>query len=61
MLVNTIDVLKEAQRNNYAVAAFNVFNLETVQAAIKNLSQPQENNSRVRHLLSEICLLISAK
>ena len=35
MLVNTKDVLKEAQRKKYAVAAFNVFNLETVQAAIQ--------------------------
>lgn len=35
MLVNTKDVLKEAQSKKYAVAAFNVFNLETVQAAIQ--------------------------
>ena len=35
MLVNTKDVLKEAQNKKYAVAAFNVFNLETVQAAIQ--------------------------
>ncbi|MBZ5751371.1 class II fructose-bisphosphate aldolase [Metabacillus rhizolycopersici] len=34
MLANTIDVLKNAQSGNYAVAAFNVYNLETVQAAI---------------------------
>lgn len=34
MLVNTKDVLEAAQRGNYAVAAFNVYNLETVQAAI---------------------------
>ena len=35
MLVNTKIVLQDAQRGKYAVAAFNVYNLETVQAAIK--------------------------
>lgn len=35
MLVNTKEILIEAQRGKYAVAAFNVFNLETVQAAIQ--------------------------
>ena len=35
MLVNTKTVLQDAQRGKYAVAAFNVYNLETVQAAIK--------------------------
>lgn len=34
MLVNTKDVLQDAQKGKYAVAAFNVYNLETVQAAI---------------------------
>ncbi|KQL33282.1 class II fructose-bisphosphate aldolase [Psychrobacillus sp. FJAT-21963] len=34
MLVNTKKILKDAQRGKYAVAAFNVYNLETVQAAI---------------------------
>ena len=35
MLVNTKKILKNAQKDKYAVAAFNVYNLETVQAAIK--------------------------
>lgn len=35
MLVNTKNVLQNAQNGKYAVAAFNVYNLETVQAAIK--------------------------
>lgn len=35
MLVNTKDILLNAQQNKYAVAAFNVYNLETVQAAIR--------------------------
>ncbi|WP_394233321.1 class II fructose-bisphosphate aldolase [Niallia oryzisoli] len=34
MLVNTKEILHNAQKNKYAVAAFNVYNLETVQAAI---------------------------
>lgn len=34
MLARTIDVLQAAQIGNYAVAAFNVYSLETVQAAI---------------------------
>ncbi|HZG84294.1 class II fructose-bisphosphate aldolase [Paenibacillus sp.] len=34
MLVNTKQILEDAQRGQYAVAAFNVYNLETVQAAI---------------------------
>ncbi|OLO28085.1 fructose-bisphosphate aldolase [Alkalihalophilus pseudofirmus] len=34
MLVNTLEILKDAQKDKYAVAAFNVYNLETVQAAI---------------------------
>ncbi|MBD0379271.1 class II fructose-bisphosphate aldolase [Paenibacillus sedimenti] len=43
MLVNTKDILLEAQKKKYAVAAFNVINLETVQAAIQaaeNEKQP---------------------
>src|SRR3954465_8446743 len=35
MLVNTKKILKDAQLGKYAVAAFNVYSLETVQAAIK--------------------------
>ncbi|MDX5474199.1 MAG: class II fructose-bisphosphate aldolase [Bacillaceae bacterium] len=35
MLINTLHILKEAQKGKYAVAAFNVFNLETAQAAIR--------------------------
>lgn len=35
MLVSTKDILQSAQRENNAVAAFNVYNLETVQAALK--------------------------
>ena len=43
MLVNTKTVLQDAQSGKYAVAAFNVYNLETVQAAInvaEKKSQP---------------------
>jgi fructose-bisphosphate aldolase class II len=35
VLVNTKDILKNAKKGKYAVAAFNVYNLETVQAAIR--------------------------
>ncbi|MFJ8066025.1 ketose-bisphosphate aldolase [Psychrobacillus sp. NPDC096426] len=35
MLVNTKEILKNAQTGKYAVAAFNVYSLETVQAAIR--------------------------
>lgn len=35
MLVNTKDILQDAQKGKYAVPAFNVYNLETVQAAIR--------------------------
>ena len=35
MLVNTKEILKNAQAGKYAVAAFNVYSLETVQAAIR--------------------------
>ena len=35
MLANTKDILINAQRGKYGVAAFNVYSLETVQAAIK--------------------------
>lgn len=42
MLVNTIEILKDAQRGKYAVAAFNVYNLETVQAAIHVAEQENQ-------------------
>ncbi|WP_050182068.1 class II fructose-bisphosphate aldolase [Domibacillus robiginosus] len=35
MLVNTKEILTKAQQGQYAVAAFNVYNLETAQAAIQ--------------------------
>ncbi|MFJ5770420.1 ketose-bisphosphate aldolase [Psychrobacillus sp. NPDC093180] len=35
MLVNTKEMLKNAQSGKYAVAAFNVYSLETVQAAVR--------------------------
>jgi ketose-bisphosphate aldolase len=35
MLVNTKEMLTQAQQEQYAVAAFNVYNLETAQAAIQ--------------------------
>ncbi|ARK29816.1 class II fructose-bisphosphate aldolase [Halalkalibacter krulwichiae] len=34
MIVNTKEILVEARKKKYAVAAFNVFNLETAQAAV---------------------------
>lgn len=42
MLVNTKKILKDAQRGKYAVAAFNVYNLETVQAAIHVAEQENQ-------------------
>ncbi|TGA99890.1 class II fructose-bisphosphate aldolase [Sporolactobacillus shoreae] len=33
MLVNTLELLRKAQEKKYAVAAFNVYNMETIQAA----------------------------
>jgi len=36
MLVNLNGVLKDAYKNNYAVGAFNSYNLETMQAAIES-------------------------
>ncbi|MDM5334777.1 class II fructose-bisphosphate aldolase [Ureibacillus composti] len=41
MLVNTKDMLLKAKHEKYAVAAFNVYNLETVQAAIRVSEQLQ--------------------
>ncbi|MFL0506975.1 ketose-bisphosphate aldolase [Ureibacillus sp. 179-F W5.1 NHS] len=41
MLVNTKEILLKAKEEQYAVAAFNVFNLETVQAAIRVAEQQQ--------------------
>ncbi|MFJ8237180.1 ketose-bisphosphate aldolase [Ureibacillus sp. NPDC094379] len=41
MLVNTRDMLLKAKQEKYAVAAFNVYNLETVQAAIRVSEQLQ--------------------
>lgn len=41
MLVNTKDMLLKAKEGSYAVAAFNVYNLETVQAAIRVAEQQQ--------------------
>jgi len=35
MLMNTKEILTQAQQDQYAVAAFNVYNLETAQAAIQ--------------------------
>ncbi|WP_172370794.1 class II fructose-bisphosphate aldolase [Sporosarcina jiandibaonis] len=42
MLVNTNEILKHAQQEKYAVAAFNVYNLETVQAAIRAAEQENQ-------------------
>lgn len=42
MLVNTKEILQKAQREKYAVAAFNVYNLETVQAAIRVAEQENQ-------------------
>ena len=39
MLVNTKEMLAAAQQGGYAVAAFNVYSLETVQAAIRAAEQ----------------------
>lgn len=41
MLLNTKDMLLKAKQEKYAVAAFNVYNLETVQAAIRVSEQLQ--------------------
>ncbi|MGW9019797.1 class II fructose-bisphosphate aldolase [Priestia megaterium] len=42
MLANTKDVLKQAQSQRYAVAAFNVYNLETVQVAIQMAEKEEQ-------------------
>ncbi len=42
MLVNTKEMLTLAQKEKYAVAAFNVYNLETVQAAIRVAEQENQ-------------------
>lgn len=42
LLANTIDILKDAQKNKYAVAAFSIYNLETAQAAINVANQEQQ-------------------
>ena len=42
MIVDTKKILTDAQRNQYAVAAFNVYSLETVQAAIKVAEQENQ-------------------
>lgn len=42
MLANTKDVLKQAQNQKYAVAAFNVYNLETVQVAIQMAEKEEQ-------------------
>lgn len=42
MLMNTKDILLHAQQEKYAVAAFNVYNLETVQAAIRAAEQEKQ-------------------
>ena len=41
MLVNTKDILLDAQKYHYAVAAFSVYNMETVQAAVNVAEQEQ--------------------
>jgi fructose/tagatose bisphosphate aldolase len=35
VIVNTREILTAAQQGNYAAAAFNVYNQETVQAAVR--------------------------
>lgn len=42
MIVDTKKILTDAQRDQYAVAAFNVYSLETVQAAIKVAEQENQ-------------------
>lgn len=42
MLVNTKEILQHAQQEKYAVAAFNVYNLETAQAAIRVAEQENQ-------------------
>ncbi|GKV66940.1 MULTISPECIES: class II fructose-bisphosphate aldolase [unclassified Sporosarcina] len=42
MLVNTKAILQAAQQNKYAVAAFSVYNLETIQAAI-NVAEKEQH------------------
>lgn len=42
MLVNTKEILQRAQQEKYAVAAFNVYNLETVQAAVRVAEQENQ-------------------
>ena len=42
MLVSTKEILQRAQQEKYAVAAFNVYNLETVQAAVRAAEQENQ-------------------
>lgn len=42
MLASTTAILKDAQDHKYAVAAFSVYNLETVQAAVNVANQEQQ-------------------
>ncbi|XEC95799.1 ketose-bisphosphate aldolase [Paenibacillus tarimensis] len=42
MLVNTKSILQDAQLRKYAVAAFNVYSLETVQAAVRAAEQEKQ-------------------
>lgn len=42
MLANTKDVLLDAQKGKYGVAAFNVYSMETVQAAVKVAEQENQ-------------------
>lgn len=42
MLANTKDVLLDAQKGKYGVAAFNVYSMETVQAAVKIAEQENQ-------------------
>ena len=42
MLMNTKEILQQAQQGKYAVAAFNVYNLETAQAAIRVAEQENQ-------------------
>lgn len=65
-LVNTIDMLNKAQKDNYAIGAFNVENMEMIQAAIdaaEEMQSPiilQTTTSTIKYADSKIFYAIVA-
>lgn len=66
-VVSTKQMLNNAQRGGYAVPAFNIHNLETMQVVVEtaaNLHAPSSSPERLAHLLmlvQKICWRWSAR